>query len=311
MRPALLGIWIIALLASCKRPEASPPHDSQAKAIDWMAQRPLPYLRLPKTAGPKPALLLVLHGYGSDGASHVPMFELGELAERETVIVAAPDGTAERAPPYYRYWNAVPSCCDFAKAGPDDAAYLHGVVTALQRKHQVSNDRTFVAGHSNGGAMALELACVYPGLFAGVLSFAGPFHATPTDCEKRKQAVATPAAHTRMVIVHGTSDKVVPYEGGPLRKLHEQQEPRLSASPLAIAKYFLGASCTSNSGGATPFSIGAPHDLDLKRPGAETKTEIATCGNRTVQIWSAEGVGHGLASPSPTWMAEVWQAWNP
>lgn len=66
-------------------------------------------------------------------------------------------------------WNAG-YCCGVAHlAGVDDVAFLEDVVRrVLATEPGTSRRQVYIAGFSNGGRMALDMACADPGAFAGV-----------------------------------------------------------------------------------------------------------------------------------------------
>ena len=66
-------------------------------------------------------------------------------------------------------WNAG-YCCGVAHlAGVNDVAFLEAVIrTVLATQPGTSARAVYIAGFSNGGRMALDMACADPGAFAGV-----------------------------------------------------------------------------------------------------------------------------------------------
>ncbi|MER7274045.1 PHB depolymerase family esterase [Dactylosporangium sp. NPDC000244] len=70
-------------------------------------------------------------------------------------------------------WNAG-SCCGPARAaGVDDVAFLTAVVDkVLDTQTDADSGRVFLVGYSNGGKMALRMACAAPRHFAAVASYA-------------------------------------------------------------------------------------------------------------------------------------------
>ncbi len=251
-------------------------------------KRPLDYLLVPASydaQNPSP-LVLVLHGYGSSGAAHAAMFTLGNVPERERVIVAAPDGTLDSA--QARFWNAVPSCCDFEEKGVDDVAYLRGLVRELRARYAIDPARIYAVGHSNGGAMALRLACEDAGTFAAVIDLAGPFYADGIgSCH--------PSEPISVRIMHGTLDGVVPYTGGlvPVR-VHPKSGRFPTSSARGKADTFAAVDGCTRTPTAKPAI-----DVDLAKEGAETDVlAFEGCQRGTaVELWSMNGVGHAPSRP--------------
>lgn len=289
--------FLLTSLGGCRDPKKPVSYEAEAPvaAADAAVSappagaRPLASLRVPRSYDPqKPSpLLLVLHGYGSTGAEHAAMFDLGDLPERERIVIAAPDGTLDSAGA--RFWNAVPSCCDFEAKGIDDVAYLRGLVTDLRAKYNIDPKRIYAVGHSNGGAMALRLACDEASTFAAVVDLAGPFYADGA-------ASCHPSEPVSVRIMHGTRDAVVPFDGGlvPVR-VH----PKAGRFPTSSARG--KADTFAKLDGCAQATVSKPAlDFDLARTGAETDVlAFEGCKNGSaVELWSMNGVGHAPARPA-------------
>lgn len=296
----LYGAPLFALLAlvACRDPGKPAPGDAPKAPVasaDAAAAhgpiggaRPLSYLKVPASYDPqRPSpLILVLHGYGSAGADHAAMFTLGKVPEQERVIVAAPDGTLDGA--QARFWNAVPSCCDFEEKGVDDVAYLRGLVRDLRARYAIDPARIYAVGHSNGGAMALRLACEDAGTFAAVIDLAGPFY-------ENGVASCHPSEPVSVRIMHGTRDGVVPYAGGlvPVR-VHPKSGRFPTSSARGKADTFAAVDGCKSLPATRPAL-----DFDLAKEGAETDVlAFEGCQRGTaVELWSMNGVGHAPARP--------------
>ncbi|MGZ4895781.1 MAG: dienelactone hydrolase family protein [Candidatus Angelobacter sp.] len=91
-----------------------------------------------KLTAPAP-LLLLLHGSGRDGMSQINEWE--ELAEKEGLILAAPDSANSRE------WSM----------NVDGPEFLHEVVEAVRARHSVDGTRMYIFGHSAGAVFALYM----------------------------------------------------------------------------------------------------------------------------------------------------------
>lgn len=83
---------------------------------------------------------------------------------------------------YREFWDAG-ACCGYAwQAHINDVAFLNSVLQQVRSAYpQASTSKTYLAGYSNGGKMALMLACKDPGTFAGVAVYgAVPTYACPS-----------------------------------------------------------------------------------------------------------------------------------
>jgi polyhydroxybutyrate depolymerase len=157
-------------------------------------------------------LVLALHGNGGHGAQLQAQTSWATLAAKERFAVVFPDGLnkawADLRSPQERLGAKPP-------AGTDDVAFLLALVEHLVRLGVADPQRIYVAGVSNGGAMALTLACQHPARFAAVASVIMEF--TPTMA-----AVCKPTQPVPVLFMNGTDDPLIPYLGGPASNLRGQ-----------------------------------------------------------------------------------------
>ncbi|MEM9955217.1 MAG: PHB depolymerase family esterase [Chloroflexota bacterium] len=143
-------------------------------------------------------LVIALHGFGDTWENFYPATGFIGLAESENFIVAFPQG-------YLRQWNDG-SVGDHYE---DDVQLLRDLVTRVDRDYRVDFDRIYLAGFSNGGTMVYKAACNAPDLFAGIAAVGGTMRTAQTDsCED---------AQLPVVIIHGTADTVVSFDGSDSR----------------------------------------------------------------------------------------------
>lgn len=279
-----------ALLLSCKRdvppspPEAETPVERPAAATEPEppvdpAIESRPYaLHVPASYDPsRPVpLVLLLHGYGSSGEEHARYFGMKALADRETFLLAHPDGTLDREG--MRFWNATDACCDHDRTGVDDVAWLTALIDDVKQRYRVDPARVFVIGHSNGGFMAHRLACEIPERIAGIVSVAG---ATWLDSD-----VCTGEGAVAVLQVHGDADPWIPYAGGRPRK--DPRRARIPGAKETVARWAARNGCAPE---ATP--VDGRHDFDDAVPGTETRIERHLgCDAGAAELWTLEKGGH-------------------
>jgi len=144
-------------------------------------------------------LVLVMGGVGNTAQEMVTATEFDRMAaETGEFIVAYPEGVGET-------WNAGYCCLGEAATGPDDVAFLAGVIDDVQATSKVDPARIFAVGFSAGAMMAHKLGCDLAGRIAGVGSVAGAM--VLDECR--------PSQPVSVIEIHGTGDGLVPYEGGP------------------------------------------------------------------------------------------------
>ncbi|MET9020830.1 PHB depolymerase family esterase [Actinopolymorpha sp. NPDC004070] len=171
----------------------------------------------PAPWGARRPLLLVLHSFGGtwQRMEHIGQFQT--RAARRGYVVAY--GVGAR-----RSWDA-DGCCGWSNAHhAKDVEYLTDVVADVRhRVPGIDPRRIYLMGFSNGAMMTLHTLCERPHLFAAGVGVAG---ALVGRCRG--------GAPIRYLEIHGTSDEVVPYDGGRIDWLHATFPP-VSDLPRTIA----------------------------------------------------------------------------
>lgn len=233
-------------------------------------------------------LVVVLHGYSSDGAEQAEYFGLADLAEREGFLLAYPDGTRDGIG--NRFWNATDACCNFSGSTVDDVAYLDQVIAEIKAGHNVDPRRVYLVGHSNGAFMSHRYACDRPGTVAAIVALAGMQWKDPARCG------ATPADPVSVLHVHGDQDSVIEYGGG---RLFGAEYP---GAEETMATWAAKAGCA----GALE-ATGSRLDLDDAVAGAETRTvrRQGCPAGIDDELWTIEGGGH-VPSFNANWAASIY-----
>lgn len=124
-------------------------------------------------------LLVFLHGI-----STTPRGELQRdaglltLVEEGKLLLAYPAG-------YHGSWDTNDNCCGFAYTRHvDDVAFVHAVIADVIATKHTKASRTYLAGYSNGGKLAMTIACTSP---KGIAAFA-EYGANPEPCATRVRA---------------------------------------------------------------------------------------------------------------------------
>jgi polyhydroxybutyrate depolymerase len=156
--------------------------------------------RLYKPVGVPPSapLVVVMHGYSGSGRQVERDYQWDGLADSGKFLVAYPDGLG-------RAWNVDgETCCGRSgRDGVDDVGFIKAAVADVAKNLGVDPARVYATGMSNGAIMAFTLACTTD-LFAAI----GPVAGTQLN------ACRTPHP-TSVMHIHGTTDRLVPYGGGP------------------------------------------------------------------------------------------------
>lgn len=153
-------------------------------------------------------LIVLLHGYGSNGVQQNDYMRIGEQANRYGFILATPDGTQEAQGRNARFWNASDACCNFYANDLDDSAYVLSIINTVKAQYRVDERRVYLIGHSNGGFMSYKAAHEHSDVIAGIVSLAGA---------EATVAQAAPANPVHILQIHGTADGTIAYNGGDIQ----------------------------------------------------------------------------------------------
>lgn len=141
------------------------------------------------TTDPAP-LVIVLHGFSGTGAAMRRKTSFDAIAKQHGLVAAYPDGPKRR-------W-------DDRSPASADVASLTTLITTLTAQGIADPTRIYLAGHSNGGGMALRMACARADLVRAiaVVAMNAPSN---LHCDTPQPMPA--------VFIHGTDDPIVPPEG--------------------------------------------------------------------------------------------------
>ena len=155
-------------------------------------------------AEPKGApLILALHGGGGDPVQYASASGLARAANRAGFAVAFPAGTGRRGERLLT-WNGGYCCGSAARKGVDDLGFLKEVIEDASRRFGVDGTGVYLTGMSNGSIMSETFAAKNPGLVRAVAGVSGTMDTSRIQVQGKIPAL----------IIHGTADTMVPYEGG-------------------------------------------------------------------------------------------------
>lgn len=141
-------------------------------------------------------VVLVLHFAGGPARAMEALTRFTPLANREGFVAVYPEAAGRR-----HFWT-LPSN---APSKPNDVAFVGALLDRLERDGCTDPDRVYATGVSNGGGMAVRLACSLSDRIAAIAPVAGGYSTFEDDCD--------PAEPVSIFEVHGTGDRITPYRG--------------------------------------------------------------------------------------------------
>lgn len=241
--------------------------------------------RLPERA---PAVLL-LHG-GSQSMRKIFLDNAGgtlawlDIADREGVVIIAPNGTNRRtgnASGDMQTWNDFRN--DTAVANVDDVAFLRRVVRDETERLRLDPARIYVTGASNGGMMTFRMLIEASDLFAGGAAFIATMPEGANQLPRPKRPVP-------LMIVNGTADPLVKWEGGVVARDESRGATISTAATVAWWTEANRASRVVTRQSALP-------DLDPSDGCTLQLDEYAATPNGApVWLYTAKGGGHVMPS---------------
>ena len=160
----------------------------------YIVYTPAAYQSQPQQTFP---VVFNFHGGGMSMAEQMLYTQMNKTAERHRFIVVYPQGIKQD-------WN-VGFGMDYL-AGTDDVGFTQAILSKLKQDYRIDDKRVYATGLSRGGFFALRLAAELPQQFAAVASVGAPMPEPVLQHHQQKDKVG-------MLLMHGTADKVVLYEG--------------------------------------------------------------------------------------------------
>lgn len=169
--------------------------------------RELKFGRRAARSGTGRHLVVLLHGYGADGADLLGLADPLAPHLPDAVFIAPDAPEACRGNPFGRQWFPIPwldgSSEAEAEAGIARAREdIHGFLDARMAQEGTGPEATVLVGFSQGTMMSLLVAPERTPALAGVVGFSGRI----LDRSSPQQARSRPP----VLLVHGDADQMVP-----------------------------------------------------------------------------------------------------
>jgi len=218
-------------------------------------------------------LVLALHGGGGRARQMCRLAGgVQELASEAGFLVACPDGID-------KHWNdgrQVPARRT-VRENIDDVGFLLALVRELESQFPIDAGQIFVTGVSNGGMMSLRMACDAAGIFSAVAAVIAELPAD-LDC--------SPQAPISVMLLNGTDDPLVPWQGGEVHFLRQKLGKVLSTDETV--SFWVHAEGCNEAPAVDWLADGDPQDGTLIRREIYTDCLMGA----QVMLFAVEGGGH-------------------
>lgn len=253
---------------------AAPPAVAYSLTLD--GERRTWTLRLPAGVE-RPPLILVLHGGGGRGRQIERHSGMTEAALPAGFAVAYPDGL-------HRQWNDGRGDLVSAEKGNlrDDVAFLTALIDRLAAEGSIDPARVYVMGISNGGMMTYRLLCEAAGRFAGAVAIVA-------NLGEEIAPACQPARPVPLMVLNGTDDPLVPYQGGAVT-VFEQERGRVLSTEATLARFATVNGCA----GREQLAAADPAPQDGVTPEHVVYQGCAA----PLELWRFVGGGHGWPGAS-------------
>jgi polyhydroxybutyrate depolymerase len=209
---AALGVALVGLAA--QSPDEVPKAGTSKRKMDIRAAgfRRSYLLHVPEGydgSTPRP-LVVVIHGAFSGAKEMEDRSGFSDLADRERFIAVYPNGIGLFG--LLRHWNSGHCCAKALKDGIDDVGFVETVIDEVADRLNVDRGRVYLVGHSNGGMLAYRIAAERSDLVAAIAPVSATIGGKPSEDEP-EWVIPEPQAPVPMIVMHGTADQHVPYDG--------------------------------------------------------------------------------------------------
>jgi polyhydroxybutyrate depolymerase len=153
---------------------------------------------------------VIIQFHGGSGTSKEAYYREGNLngvADSEGILMIFPQADISTG----SVWNTLHSD-EGNKVSADDFGFIEAIIDFLEEDNRIDTSRIYVAGYSNGAAMAYQIACHLNDRVAGFVVHSGNF---PLEEVISNEYPCDITGETPGLIFNGTADMTRPLEGIP------------------------------------------------------------------------------------------------
>ena len=153
---------------------------------------------------------VIIQFHGGSGTSKEAYYREGNLngvADSEGILMIYPQADISTG----SVWNTLHSD-EGNKVSADDFGFIAAIIDRLGEDNRIDTSHIYVAGYSNGAAMAYQIACHMNDRIAGFVVHSGNF---PLEEVTNNEYPCNIAGETPGLIFNGTADMTRPLDGIP------------------------------------------------------------------------------------------------
>ncbi len=174
-------------------------------------------------------LLFALHGGGGQAKNMIGLTNsrFNELADRDSFIVVYPNAVEKNwndGRGIYKYYSN--------KNNVDDVGFIAELIKRISKEYKIDEKRIYSTGISNGGFMSYRLAIELTDKIAAIAPVTANINTNLA--KKQKPAIAMP-----VLMINGTHDPLVPYNGGKIGFKRQRQSLGTAISTRDTVKYWV------------------------------------------------------------------------
>ena len=178
-------------------------------------------------------LIIAMHGGGGKAKGMIALTKgrFNELADKHGFLVVYPQGLGKswndgrQDPISYAHKNDI-----------DDIGYLSKIIRRMIKEYKVDSDRVFVTGISNGGFMSIRVSRELADQVKAVAVVCAAIPLNTKDAHVDAQSMNT-------LLINGTTDPLVPYNGGEVKVLRKKRG-RIISTDETIKIFITRNSCS-------------------------------------------------------------------
>jgi polyhydroxybutyrate depolymerase len=234
-------------------------------------------------------VVVVLHGGGGEGlgvaeVGEHPLSVFRSIADRERFVVVYPEGLPANDRQGLIGWVDC-RADNTTSSGADDIGFLAALVESVGAAYELPPSNMFMAGGSNGAQMTQAFAFHHPEMLGAVASSSGSLPLAPLS----GPCTDGPAQPIPILLVHGTADTQMPYNGGCVADLGGACNRGRAISAEATRDRWLAINGLSS---AKPVET----TVELVATDGGAAHRFAYAGSTAVEWWRLDGAGHTGAS---------------